>query len=131
MRIKLTEVEPLEIEFSDGTVRQAKFTMACLTHFAERFGNLPTETELVSDPDGWQAKLLFCGFLAAGEKDISESMCLNLIRSDYGALIGLYMSHLLEETFKSQLDEASKKKADQAIASSQQKVLSLLMSQQT
>ena len=110
MKIKLTEVEPLELEFKDGSMKRAKFNVRCLVIFAEKYGDLPSTEDVMQDPITHMAKILHCGFIAAGDTDVDLDTCINLLNSDYGDLIAMYINNLMRETFASQLDEDGKKK---------------------
>lgn len=127
MKIKLTEVEPLELEFMDGSIKRAKFNVRCLTIFAEKYGDLPSTEDVMQNPITNIAKILHCGFIAAGDIDVDLDTCINLLNSDYGDLIAMHINNLMRETFASQLDDEGKKKFMAMIEKAQMGVMGQML----
>lgn len=61
-RIVVKPTEPLEIEFSDGTVKEAIFTVEAFMLMQEEFGDLSTLAKEESNkPYDLASKILYCG----------------------------------------------------------------------
>ncbi len=62
-KIKLRPIEPLELEFEDGTVKKALFNNDAFILYEEEFGELSEllMDDVKKDPYGATAKLLYCG----------------------------------------------------------------------
>lgn len=62
-KIKLRPIEPLELEFEDGTVKKALFNNDAFILYEEEFGELSEflMEDVKKDPYGATAKLLYCG----------------------------------------------------------------------
>lgn len=62
-RISIKRIEPLELEFADGTIKEALFNNEAFILFADEFGSMDDliKTELKDKPYEFVAKILYCG----------------------------------------------------------------------
>lgn len=62
-RVSIKPIEPLEMEFADGTIKEALFNNEAFIIFTEEFGPIDKliETELKEKPYDFTAKILYCG----------------------------------------------------------------------
>lgn len=63
-RISIKPVEPLELEFANGTIKRALFNNEAYILFTEEFGDiskLTTEKEFKKNPYDLMSKILYCG----------------------------------------------------------------------
>lgn len=62
-RFKIRPIEPLELEFADGTIKEVLFNNEAFIIFKEEFGCIDTliETELKNKPYDFIARILYCG----------------------------------------------------------------------
>ena len=62
-RISIRPIKPLELEFADGTIKEALFNNDTFSLFADEFGSMDQyiETEMKTKPYDFVAKILYCG----------------------------------------------------------------------
>ena len=110
-KITIKPIEPLEIEFADGTTVLAIFNNEALIHFAEEFGDL-TEMidngEIENKPYEFAAKILYCG-IRIYDKSITLNDAKRIVISGGEPLL-MEITGLLIDNFMAVADEDSKKK---------------------
>jgi hypothetical protein len=109
-RVSIKPIEPLEMEFADGTVKEALFNNEAFIIFTEEFGSIDEliKTELKNKPYDFIAKILYSGM-----KVIDKTITLDEARSILvGGGSGLMeaITNLLIDNFMTTADENSKKK---------------------
>ena len=109
-RITVKPIEPLEIEFADGTIKEAIFNTQAFILFTEEFGPLDTvmEEELKNKPYEFASKLLYCGL-----KIFDRSITLDEAKSIAiagGEPLLVEIVRLMIDNFMVSADEDSKKK---------------------
>ena len=110
-KITIKPIEPLEIEFADGTTVLAIFNNEALIHFTEEFGDL-TEMidngEIENKPYEFAAKILYCG-IRIYDKSITLTDAKRIVISGGEPLL-MEITGLLIDNFMAVADEDSKKK---------------------
>lgn len=110
-KITIKPIEPLEIEFADGTTVLAIFNNEALIHFTEEFGDL-TEMidngEIENKPYEFAAKILYCG-IRIYDKSITLNDAKRIVISGGEPLL-MEITGLLIDNFMAVADEDSKKK---------------------
>jgi hypothetical protein len=109
-RVSIKPIEPLEMEFADGTVKEALFNNEAFILYTEEFGSIDKsiQEELKDKPYDFTAKILYCGM-----KVLDRAVTLDEARS---ILIGGGNSlmeavvNLLIDNFMATADDNSKKK---------------------
>ena len=109
-RVSVKPVEPLEIEFADGTIKTAVFDIQAFILFTEEFGPLDEvmEEELKEKPYEFASKLLYCGL-----KKLDRSVTLEEAQSiaiSGGEPLLAEIIRLMIDNFMNSADEESKKK---------------------
>lgn len=109
-RFSIRPIEPIELEFTDGTIKKALFNNEAFILFAEEFGSMDKliKTELKNKPYDFVAKILYCGM-----KIIDKSITLDeaysiVIGGGEQLAVGIINSTV--ENFMLIADEESKKK---------------------
>lgn len=109
-RISIKPIEPLEMEFADGTVKEALFNNEAFIFFAEEFGDINEfiKTEAKDKPYDFLAKILYCGM-----KVMDRSITLGEAKSIVimgGETLMSEITNLLLDNFILTADESAKKK---------------------
>lgn len=109
-RVIIKPIEPLEMEFADGTIKEALFNNEAFILYTEEFGSIDEsiETELKEKPYDFTAKILYCGM-----KVMDRSVTLDEAKSILiggGTPLLETISNLLIDNFMTTADEESKKK---------------------
>lgn len=109
-RVTVKPIEPLEIEFTDGTIKEAIFNTQAFILFTEEFGPLDQvmEEELKNKPYDFASKLLYCGL-----KIFDRSITLDEAKSIAiagGEPLLVEIVRLMIDNFMVTADEDSKKK---------------------
>ena len=115
-RITIRPIEPLELEFADGTIREALFNNETFILFAEEFGSMDKliDTELKNKPYDFVAKILYCGM-----KVIDRSITLEeayAITVGGGEPLAMEIMNSTVENFMLVADEDTKKKFTKEVA---------------
>lgn len=118
-RIAVRPIEPLELEFADGTVKEAKFDVEMMMILSDEFGDL---TELAKEgqkkPYDLAAKLLYCG-LKVFDKDVTLNEAKTIVVGGGLPLLQAIFESVVE-TFNGIDDEEFKKKVLQELQKLQQ-----------
>lgn len=109
-RVTIKPIEPLEIEFTDGTIKEAIFNTQAFILFTEEFGSLDQvmEEELKNKPYEFASKLLYCGL-----KIFDRTVTLDEAKSIAiagGEPLLVEIVRLMIDNFMVSADEDSKKK---------------------
>lgn len=109
-RISIRPIEPLELEFADGTIKEALFNNEAFILFAEEFGSMDEliKTELKNKPYDFVAKILYCGM-----KVIDKAITLDeaySITLGGGEPLAMEIINSTVENFMLIADEETKKK---------------------
>lgn len=109
-KVKLRPVEPLILEFADGTTKTALFNNEAFIIFEEEFGELSTalESELTKNPLQGMAKMLYCA-LKVVEPSITLDEALQIMYMGGNDLF-LEISRCIVENFDIRSNEEVKKK---------------------
>jgi hypothetical protein len=77
-KAKIKNIEPLEMEFPDGTIKKALFNSEAFTIFKKEFGNIEeiAKQEAEVRPYDFVAKVVYCGM-----KVLDKSITLNEAKS--------------------------------------------------
>lgn len=109
-RISIRPIEPLELEFADGTIKEALFNNEAFILFADEFGSMDDliETELKNKPYDFVAKILYCGIKVIDKTiTIDEAYSITL---GGGEPLAMAIIDATVENFMLIADEESKKK---------------------
>lgn len=109
-RISIKPIEPLEMEFADGTVKEALFNNEAFIIYADEFGALDIEAlkELKHKPYDLVSRFLYCGM-----KVMDKSVTLEEARSitiSGGEPLATEVLNCVIDNFMAVADEDSKKK---------------------
>ncbi len=109
-RVSIKPVEPLELEFADGTIKEALFNNEAFIIYTDEFGKLDVETlgELKDKPYDLVARFLYCGM-----KVMDKSITIEEARSitvGGGELLATEILNSVINNFMATADEDSKKK---------------------
>lgn len=109
-RISIKPIEPLEMEFADGTVKKALFNNEAFIIFTEEFGSIDKliATELKNKPYEFTAKILYSGMKVI-DKTVTLGEAEAILISGGNALMEM-IANLLIDNFMVTADEDSKKK---------------------
>jgi hypothetical protein len=110
MRIKLRPIEPLELEFQDGTVKTALFNNDCFIIYEEEFGELSKnlEEKMQEAPYREISKILYCG-LKAVDPNITLDEALEMTYMG-GMELVMEIANSVVRNFDIRGNEESKKK---------------------
>lgn len=110
MRIKLRPIEPLELEFQDGTVKTALFNNDCFITYEEEFGELSKnlEEKMQEAPYREISKILYCG-LKAVDPNITLDEALEMTYMG-GMELVMEIANSVVRNFDIRGNEESKKK---------------------
>lgn len=109
-RISIRPIQPLELEFADGTIKEALFNNEAFVIYADEFGALDTESleDLKDKPYDLVARFLYCGM-----KVIDKSITIEEARSitiGGGEPLATEILNSVIDNFMTVADEDSKKK---------------------
>ena len=109
-RVSIRPIEPLEMEFADGTIKEALFNNEAFILYTEEFGSIDDSiiNELKVKPYDFTSKILYCGM-----KVIDRSVTLDEAKSILvggGTALMETISNLLIDNFMSTSNEETKKK---------------------
>lgn len=109
-KISIKPIEPLEMEFADGTIKEALFNNEAFILYTEEFGSIDEsiEKELKVKPYEFASKILYCGM-----KVMDRSVTLDEAKSILvggGTSLMETISNLLIDNFMTTADEDLKKK---------------------
>ena len=107
-KVKVAMLEPLEIEFSDGTTRLAVFNMEAFAIFEKEYGNIQdlANTEGQTKPYEFGAKLLYSG-MKVYDKEITLEEARAVMVSGGMILLGAVMESVIDN-LTSGFDEKTK-----------------------
>lgn len=122
-RIKIKPVEPLELEFQDGTTKIALFNNIAFATFEEEFGSLEKLAleEGQNKPFDFVAKILYCG-IKVTEPNFEYSDALNIV---YMGGVDL-LSVVLESVFQNAtagMDEGKKENFYKEVNSRMERIM--------
>lgn len=109
-RISIRPIEPLEMEFADGTIKKALFSNEAFVFYTEDFGALDVEElkEMKDKPYDLIARFLYCGmkvFDRTTTLDETERIVVG-----GGEALAIEIVNLVTDNFMATADENSKKK---------------------
>ena len=109
-KLSIRRVEPLEMEFEDGTIKEALFNNEAFIMYTEEFGSIDEaiENEIKTKPYDFAAKILYCGMKVMDRSVTLEEAKSILIGG--GTPLMEAVSNLLIDNFMSTADEDLKKK---------------------
>ena len=109
-RVSIKPIEPLEMEFADGTIKEALFNNEAFIIYTEEFGSIDKsiEEELKEKPYDFTARILYCGMKVL-EKNGSLDEAISILGGGGTALLEA-IANLLIDNFMAVADENSKKK---------------------
>lgn len=112
-RVKLQKIEPVIIEFLDGTEKMALFTNEASVNYVSEFGPFPTEKEIEKDPYGFMAKFLYCALIIRHPETTLEEA--QLIMLGGGDRLMTEMTDAMITNFIGNSNEETKKKFEKEI----------------
>jgi len=109
-RISIKPIEPLELEFADGTVKEALFNNEAFIIYSDEFGKLDIEElkEMKDKPYDLVSRFLYCGM-----KVMDKTVTLEEARSitiGGGEALAVEIINCVVDNFMATADEQSKKK---------------------
>jgi hypothetical protein len=109
-RISIKPIEPLELEFADGTVKEALFNNEAFVIYTNEFGKLDVEElkEMKDKPYDLVSRFLYCGM-----KVMDKTVTLEEARSitiGGGEALAVEIINSVVDNFMATADEESKKK---------------------
>lgn len=109
-RVSIKPIEPLELEFADGTVKEALFNNEAFIIYTDEFGKLDIEElkEMKNKPYDLVSRFLYCGM-----KVIDKTVTLEEARSitiGGGEPLAVEIINSVVDNFMTTADEESKKK---------------------
>ena len=109
-KLSIRRVEPLEMEFEDGTIKEALFNNEAFIMYTEEFGSIDEsiENEIKTKPYDFVSKILYCGMKVMDRSVTLEEAKSILIGG--GTPLMETVSNLLIDNFMSTADEDLKKK---------------------
>lgn len=109
-RISIKPIEPLELEFSDGTIKGALFNNEAFVLFADEFESMDDliKTELKNKPYDFVAKILYCGMKVI-DKSITLDEAYSIVIGG-GEPLAMEIINSTVDNFMLVADEESKKK---------------------
>lgn len=113
-RIAINNIEKLEMELSDGTIKEALFNYDAIKIFAREFGNIDEE-ESMNKPYDFAAKILYSGMKVLDKSVTLEEAEMLLIgggdplmREVTNSLVDNFMSNATEEQKEIFMKEADR-----------------------
>lgn len=109
-RVSIKPIKPLELEFADGTVKEALFNNEAFINYTEEFGKLDIESlkELSNKPYDLVSRFLYCG-MKAMDKSITFDEARSITIGG-GELLATEVLNSVLDNFVAAADEDSKKK---------------------
>ena len=109
-RVSIKPIEPLELEFADGTVKEALFNNEAFVIYTDEFGKLDVEElkEMKDKPYDLVSRFLYCGM-----KVMDKTVTLEEARSitiGGGEPLAVEIINSVVDNFMVTADEESKKK---------------------
>lgn len=109
-RVSIKPIEPLELEFADGTIKEALFNNEAFIIYTEEFGKLDIEElkEMKDRPYDLVSRFLYCGM-----KVMDKTITLEEARSitiGGGEALATEILNCVVDNFMATADENSKKK---------------------
>lgn len=109
-RVSIKPIEPLELEFADGTVKEALFNNEAFIIYTDEFGKLDIEElkEMKDKPYDLVSRFLYCGL-----KVLDKTVTLEEARSitiGGGEALAVEIINSVTDNFMATADENSKKK---------------------
>ena len=109
-RVSIKPIEPLELEFADGTVKEALFNNEAFVIYTDEFGKLDVEElkEMKDKPYDLVSRFLYCGM-----KVMDKTVTLEEARSitiGGGEALAVEIINSVVDNFMVTADEESKKK---------------------
>ncbi len=109
-RISIKPIEPLELEFADGTTKEALFNNEAFIIYTDEFGKLDVEElkEMKDKPYDLVSRFLYCGM-----KVIDKTVTMEEARSitiGGGEPLAVEIINSVVDNFMTTADEGSKKK---------------------
>lgn len=114
-RISIRPIDPLELEFADGTIKKALFNNETFVLFTEEFGALDNliDTELKNKPYDFVAKILYCGMKVL-DKTITLDEAYSITVGG-GEPLAMEIMNSTVENFMLSADEDLKKKFNKEV----------------
>lgn len=109
-RVSIKPIEPLVMEFADGTVKEALFNNEAFIIYTNEFGGFNDETmqEMKEKPYDAIAKILYCG-MKVMDKTVTLDEARTIVIGG-GEPLAVEICKLMVDNFMSTADENSKKK---------------------
>lgn len=109
-RVPIRPIEPLEMEFADGTVKEALFNNEAFIIYTHEFGSLDQEAmeEMRIKPYDFIGKILYCGMKVV-DKTVTLEEAKSIVVGG-GEALAAEIANLTIDNFMSTADEDSKKK---------------------
>lgn len=109
-RVSIRKIEPLEMEFEDGTIKEALFNNEAFIIYADEYGKLDIETleDLKDKPYDLVSRFLYCG-MKVMDKGITIEEARSITVGGGEPLATEIMNSVIEN-FMAVADEESKKK---------------------
>lgn len=109
-KVSIKPITPLELEFADGTIKEALFNTEAFIIYVDEFGELTNETleELKHKPYDLVSRFLYCGM-----KVVDRSISLDeakVITMGGGEELAAEVLNSVIENFMATADDESKKK---------------------
>lgn len=109
-KVTIKPIEPLVMEFADGTVKEALFNSKAFIIFTEEFGKLDDEAlkSIEQKPYDFTAKILHCGMkVVDNDATLDEAKSIAI---GGGEELAAMIMNLVIDNFMAVADEDSKKK---------------------
>lgn len=123
-KISITPIEPLEIEFSDGTIKSAVFNNEAFMNYLEEFGDIEVDLQSAEEnPYDVMSKILYCGM-----KTIHPNTTLDEAESILfagGMELIVEISDLIMDNFYSTTNEETLKKFQERLTPEQKKAVEI------
>jgi hypothetical protein len=115
-KISIRPIEPLEMEFADGTIKKALFNTEAFVIYTDEFGKFDNETikEMQEKPYDFVAKILYCGMKVV-DKSITLPEAESIVIGG-GEELAVEIANLMIDNFMVSADENSKKKFMKEVA---------------
>lgn len=109
-RVSIRPIEPLEMEFTDGTVKEALFNNEAFIIYADEFGKFDEKTieEMKEKPYDFTAKMLYSGMKVL-DKNVTLDEAKTIVVGG-GETLAIEIANLMIDNFMLVADEDSKKK---------------------
>lgn len=109
-KVSIKPITPLELEFADGTIKEALFNTEAFIIYVDEFGELTNETleELKHKPYDLVSRFLYCGMKVV-ERNISLDEA-KVITMGGGEELAAEVLNSVIENFMATADDESKKK---------------------